>query len=133
MKLNIDCIREILLYAEKNLSYQKKDGAITKNSLFLNSICQDLNYPEEDIIYSINILEEEGYISAKIIWASGTIYDCIISAITPTGHEFINEIRDNRKWNKIRKTITENIKEYSVSAIKAIIEGITTATIKNIS
>ena len=50
MKLNYDCIRDVLLYLEENLELN--------NSIYSEHI--NLNYSPEDIQYSVLKLEEIG-------------------------------------------------------------------------
>lgn len=96
MKLNYDCIRDIMLYLEENLELN--------DIVYLENI--KIDYSDNDIKYSILKLEEIDYIKARIVKADGVaILDAIIFDITFYGHEFLNTVRP--------KTVWENTKEIS--------------------
>lgn len=82
MKLNIECIKEILFFLENNLTL---NGGISTKDL-----CEKLNkYSEDEIKYCVKLLEEEGYINATFcLDLSATI-----SSITLRGHMFIEKLR----------------------------------------
>lgn len=110
MKLNYDCIRDVLLYLEENLELN--------NSIYLENI--KLDYSSDDIYYSVQKLEEIGYINARIIKADGVaILDAIIFDITFYGHEFLNTIRPKTVWEKT-KDISGKLGTKSISAITQI-------------
>ena len=110
MKLNYDCIRDVLLYLEENLELN--------NSIYLENI--KLDYSSDDIYYSVQKLEEISYINARIIKADGVaILDAIIFDITFYGHEFLNTIRPKTVWEKT-KDISGKLGTKSISAITQI-------------
>ena len=98
MKLNHDCIRDLILYLEKNLelnSYINIKGLELKN------------YSSEDIIYTALKLEEAGFINGKAQYADGgIIYIFLVSSLTYSGHNFIDNIRDNKVWKKTKSTLS---------------------------
>lgn len=48
--------------------------------------------------------------------------------LTPAGHEFLANVRDDSNWNKI-KGISANIGFASLKVVSAIAEGVATAAI----
>lgn len=64
----------------------------------------------------------------SVHWASDSVYECLVNYMTYDGHEFLNEIRDGKRWNKV-KSITTAIRNYSLSAVSSIAEGVTNAAI----
>ena len=67
MKLNPDCIRDVLLYLEENLSYNHEtEGSIEHNTITIHKISKDLHeekgYEIDDINYSVEKLLEIRYI-----------------------------------------------------------------------
>lgn len=98
MKLNYDCVREVLLYIEENLEYGK---IIDSDDIELKS------FEYADIQYTIALLSESGYIKAiKIQTLSSLVPTFHISSMTMQGHELLDNIRDNTVWKKIKKKIS---------------------------
>lgn len=101
MKLNHDCIRDVLLCIEEvalinaDLSYSE-----TK----LETIYQMLpQYDKEDIYYTIVKLDEGSYINALIIpLPNGGIKYSQINALTWKGHELLDSIRPESVWSRIK-------------------------------
>ena len=93
MKLNKDCIRDLLLYLEENLSY---NGYININSLKLNS------YSKEELMYTADKLKEAQYINARICWNMEETHVIIVDSITYQGHQFLDTIRDNNIWKETK-------------------------------
>ncbi len=109
MKLNQDCIRDLLLYLEDNLSY-KND--ININSLKLN------NYTEEELVYTTERLMEANFLSC--LTAKGFDIPVIIARnITYNGHEFLDNIRDDKVW-KETKSIASTVASTSIQIISNI-------------
>lgn len=80
MKLNVDCIRAILLEVEKvpygeSLPFQTLVSALS-------------DYSTDDISYSVLKLKEADYIEAIILHADDTAIIYEITDITYNGHQF---------------------------------------------
>jgi hypothetical protein len=91
MKLNHDCVRDVLLYLEDNLNLGQKIKFDLNTDIALTS-----KYSKEDIIYSSLKLLEAGFINAK---ACDTVqpYGPVvieIASITYNGHLFLDSIRN---------------------------------------
>ncbi|WP_164995861.1 DUF2513 domain-containing protein [Miniphocaeibacter massiliensis] len=109
MKLNLDCIRDILLQLE-NLEF---DSYTTTSKL-----SEILNYSSDEIEYSCLKLYEAGYIDAMVIKTMNRFLPGIksIHDITYDGHEFLSTIRDNNNW----KVIKDRAKTIGVFSLKTI-------------
>ncbi len=119
MKLNYDCIRDVMLYLEENLELN--------NTVRLENIVID--YSSEDIKYSILKLEEIGYIKAHITNADGIVaFTAIIFDITFYGHEFLNTVRPKTVWENT-KEISGTLGIKSISAFSQIASQIVTQLI----
>ena len=119
MKLNYDCIRDIMLYLEENLELN--------NIVYLENI--KIDYSDNDIKYSILKLEEIDYIKARIIKADGVaILDAIIFDITFYGHEFLNTVRPKTVWENT-KEISTKIGVNTLSSLTQIASQIVTQLI----
>ena len=122
MILKPDCIRDVLLAVEacpfsEYLNLDKLDAMLPDHSY-------------DDIWYTCLKLEEGGYlnlITDTIPMSYRLGIKCIID-LTYQGHEFLNSVRDPKRWQKL-KNVAEGVKDYSLSAIQAIEEGMTSAAI----
>lgn len=123
MKLNPDCIRDIL-FAIEDLS--KPNSLLTSEQLsktkFLN------NYSVEEILYHLQQLDWSGYIitPSKHMTIDGIF---IVNDLSPVGHEFISDIRKDTNWNKV-KSISKEVGAETLTSIKSIAEGIIATAIK---
>lgn len=140
MKLNPDCIRDIMLFCEKN-TYIKVYGAgnslsASYHTLYANLMCTlpPLNsYDAGELIYHIIQLIESGYL------ASDFRFDPLenfrhgdtpkIYYVTPKGHEFIASIEEKKNWAKTKKVLGA-IGSVSLSVIETISKGVATAVIE---
>lgn len=122
MELNKDCVRDVLLSCEEML---KMDEEGYMNSLSHEELEQVLpNYKTEDIIYTVVKLKEAGFLDVKVTRASGNILvDVRINDITFTGHEFLNDIRDDNNWKKV-KEIAKSVGAFSINMIAQIAVGV---------
>lgn len=121
MKLNPDCMRDILLQIEQ-LPYGK--------SVYPDQLYTALpNYSHEDIDYSILKMDEAGFINTSIEhYLSGNI-GIEIHDISYNGHQFLDTVRSNKVWNVTKKVATD-IGSTSVHAITQIATSVITEIIK---
>lgn len=122
MELNKDCVRDVLLSCEELLKMDE-DGYM--NSLSHEELEQVLpNYKTEDIIYTVVKLKEAGFLDVKVTRASGNILvDVRVYDITFNGHEFLNDIRDDDNWKKV-KDISKSVGAFSINMIAQIAIGV---------
>lgn len=127
MELNKDCVRDVLLSCEELLKMDE-DGYM--NSLSHEELEQVLpNYKTEDIIYTVVKLKEAGFLDVKVTRASGNILvDVRVYDITFNGHEFLNDIRDDDNWKKV-KDISKAVGAFSINMIAQIAIGVIQANI----
>lgn len=123
MRLNPDCIRDILLQVE-NGSFTLPNRSRIQDTFF-----EELeflkNYSSIEIFYHINQCNMMDFILISENLKETTIYD-----LTPAGHSFLADIRNNTIWNKTKSTAKElgisslhGFKEISVNVIAAIISS----------
>lgn len=121
MKLNIDCMRDILLIVE--------DAPFLK-PVFIDTIHNNLTDYENDVIdYAILKLVEADYITAVISHHDFGFKIHKINDITFSGHQFIAEISSNTIWNSV-KSISTKVGAGSIHAISQIATGVITSIIK---
>lgn len=102
MKLNLDCIRDILLKCEEQCSLNE---SLCWSELTLSDF-ETLTYSKQDIAYTIILLEEAGYIKAFINYYDDAIGYLCITRLTYSGHEFLDSIRPDSIWKKIKHHIS---------------------------
>lgn len=125
MKLDFDCIRDILLTLEK----YPYGEVIQPEQLF-----EELsNYNPEVISYSLLKLYEADYIEANIPEIDGVFPEVSqIFDITFQGHEFLDNIRSNKIWTKTKSILSE-LGSGSIKFASQIAVGILTELIKQLA
>lgn len=118
MKLNNDCIRDLLLFIEQNVGVEDYIDIAT---LGLSP------YSTEDLIYTSQKLDEAGYINSRISSYSDGSCDVYIYSLTWNGHKFLDNIRDDGVW-KTTKGVVSKFTSVSLS----IIENVAAQVITNI-
>jgi len=123
MKLNTDCIRDIL-FAIEDLS--KPNSFLTSSQLSETKFLT--KYSDEEILYHLQQLNWSGYIVTpdKNRTLDGLFF---IRDLSPLGHEFISNIRKDTNWNKV-KSISKEVGSETLNSIKSIAENVITSAIK---
>ncbi len=134
MKLNPDCIRDVLLYLEENLSYNhERQDAIEHNSITMHKISEDLHnekgYEIDDVNYSVEKLIEIRYIipETQLRGHNNSILYCPISDISYNGHIFLGTIRPKSIWDATKEKAKQigGMSVHSLSMISsAIMQGL---------
>lgn len=107
MKLNQDCIRDLLLYLEENL---KLNDYLSISNISLK------NYSSEELLYTADKLYETGYLKCSRKVYDNTDLMIFVSSITYTGHQFLDNIRDDKVFAKT-KSILSGFKSVSIEII----------------
>lgn len=106
MRLNYDCLRDVLLSLERNLSFDQTEGGISFPDCYLRDLMKDpkiAEYSIEDVFYCVHNLSQAGYITASLDYHFGMIDYCCINDITYSGHMFLRSIADENTWSSIKK------------------------------
>lgn len=123
MRLNSDCVRDILLTVEEKCDYHHVMDYDRENSN--NNRLQD--YTHEEIIYHIKQCD-----CSKLILGT-TYYDggkhIIITDLSPAGHQFLANIREDTVWKGV-KEVANKVGSSSLSALTQISSNIITQLIK---
>nr|DAW65661.1 MAG TPA: YjcQ protein [Caudoviricetes sp.] len=142
MRLNFDCVRAIMLWAEELTTpthpavYVNLDSLSKTSDLYLDSselpVPDDhqqallSNYSNEVLVYHLayciraNLLVPEVCLDANLI---------SIKDLTPEGHAFLENIRSDAVYNKVKK-ICKKLGIESLSGIVHISESVVTEIIK---
>lgn len=128
MKLNPDCIRDVLLYLEENLKI--KDGKIFI-PITLKTLQEELtNYSSEDVFYSVYNLHQIRFIEGKINDVHNMkMMFCDIENITYAGHQFLSNIRPQPIWEKT-KSIVSKIGNHTLGFIEGVAHDIAVESAK---
>jgi hypothetical protein len=110
MKLNHDCIRDILLAVERLQTFELRSvsGNFMNRSVSRNVLERDLaNWNSEDVCYAVLILEEARYIVASVTMAGNNVVNYSIHRLTYNGHEYLESIRDGKVWEKLKSVMVD--------------------------
>lgn len=107
MKLNQDCVRDLLLYLEENLTL---NDHLSVENISLK------NYSRDELLYTADKLYEAGYINCMRKIYDTTDLIILISSITYEGHQFLDNIRDDKVFAKT-KAILSKFKSVSIEVI----------------
>lgn len=123
MKLNIDCMRDVLLILEE---------APYRTAVEFTEICAKLvpDYTHDEICYSILKLDEAGFISAKIERNLNSLNVNEVSDITYEGHQFLANVRTNKVWSTT-KDVMSKVGSTSVQTASQIASTVISELIKN--
>ena len=122
MMLNPDCVRTILLEVEKT-----KIG----DRLKLHNLCEQLpEYEKDDLWYTCLKLQEAGFLHVITTTTLGSPMPVIIEIkdISYQGHEFLNSIRADANWGKV-KDVAKKAGVFSLKMLGEIAQGVATAAI----
>lgn len=130
MKLEFDCVRDVLLFLNEYPSYVvDEENDVRPNPVWIGQICEALpKYDKATIFYTLAKLDEAGFIKISKQWASGSLSGCAVNSITYDGHEFLGKIQSEEIWIKT-KSAASKVGTFSLQAIGKIAEGITSALI----
>ena len=121
MKLNPDCMRDVLIVMESAGYLEELSPSAVYESL--------PDYSEDEINYSIIKLKEAGFIDAIIKEYNSGIAILRLDDITYIGHQFLANVRSDNIWNDV-KQVSKKVGSNSISAISQIATGVISAIIK---
>lgn len=129
MKLNPDCIRDILIYLEDNIVYENVNISLKHKFINIYDISDALSkkYNKEEILYSVEDLMKSGYVHYCNV--DHDKYGCIMNAdiddVTSIGHEFINNVRSNNVWEATKNGV-KKLESFSVGILSSVASSILT-------
>lgn len=130
MILDMNTFRDILLFLESEEYYicDKHDN-VSKVPVCLDVVCRQFpNLNRQEVFYALSNLSQAGFIEMSIQESDCLI--CMVEYITFSGHEFISSVKNDLRWDGIKKALPA-IKNYSLEAISAISQGMTSAAISS--
>lgn len=124
MKLNPDCIRDILLTVEDSSDFNHCTEYSQDDMKFERLV----PYTHEEITYHIRQCELSHLIQGVRYFDNGetiTILD-----LTPNGHQFISNIHSDTIWSNV-KDISKKVGSKSLNSITQIATGVISEIIKS--
>lgn len=123
MKLDYDCIRDILFTVEETTTLEQ--------GCYINQAYTEHHRLKK---YDINVLKYHVRQCALNDYFTEASFDfennCIIADLSPKGHEYIAAIRSENVWNKTKEIIGK-IGGVALSTIPDIVNPIISAQIKS--
>ena len=120
MKLNPDCVRDILFVVEEYSTYSND---VSEDKLYENLVPK---YSQEEILYHVRQCEHSGlFLNVQHYFGGFSIQD-----LSPYGHQFINDIHQDTNWNRT-KDIAKNVGSFSLDVLKDISSQVITNLISN--
>lgn len=99
MKLNHECVRDVLIHIEENLSY----------GYYMDFSKVELkDYSQEELLYTADKLLEAGFITGtRRNSIAESLPDIRITSLTWEGHQFLDNIRDDSVWKDTKKVLSK--------------------------
>lgn len=108
MRLNYDCIRDVLLaISELNIvQYISEDKCemykVPKQEIIKHPLIAG-NYSYDDIQYTLIELFEMGFVrGCRLPKDENVLWYCDIDNITPEGHDFLDNVTEKNTWETVK-------------------------------
>lgn len=124
VKLNYDCIRDILLTIEEIPN--RKDGLILAN---FKSYKKMSKYNEEEIQYNALKLLQEEYVIGEEASGNNTTTVLFLTDLTWSGHELLNDIRSETVFNQTKEKIIKSVGSASLTIFQQLASTIVLKTL----
>ncbi len=111
MKINPDCIRDLLIDIENTTTFNKQ-------YVMCNDTDSDLTdkYSYDVVLYHSRYCYEAKLLTSYTPFDSGQYF--IVADLSPDGHAFLENIRNNTNWNKVKNAL----KSAGTYSLKLMIE-----------
>ena len=125
MKLDLECVRDILLLIEAKRNYSiDESGCVETDPISMREIWKALpDRDNADIAYSLELLDEAGFIDMSTLDADGAMVEAFISRLTFQGHEYLETIRPETVWKKTTSVLSK-IGSFSLDLVKDVASSI---------
>ncbi|PBQ23875.1 hypothetical protein CNR29_07530 [Levilactobacillus brevis] len=114
MKLDHDCVRDVLLWVETNVPLQEP---VATHDL-LNEF-QD-KWDRSETTYCIIQLNEAGMIDGGASVQNGIVSINYIQRLTWKGHEYLDNIRNDTIWKETKNTVISKVGSASLSIVSSV-------------
>lgn len=124
MKLNYDCIRDILLTIEE--IQNRKDELILANFKSYKKLSK---YNEDEIQYNALKLLQEKYVIGSKITGNNTTTVLSLFDLTWSGHELLNNVRSETVFNQTKEKIIKSVGSASLTIFQELASAIVLKTL----
>ncbi len=135
MKINDDCVRDILKYLVENLTIKLTDTKGDFNKLSVHKVISHFSetYSREDVWYSLYNLEQEQYIETNGIRKHSVVGLAFadIFNVTHKGHNFYEIIQPQSVWDKT-KSVLSKVGIHTLNFVESVAHDIAVETAKEI-
>ena len=120
MKRDIELSRELLIAMEESDS-----------ELSTNTLASQRDETGEVLAYHVLLLEEAGLVEAAIMPKNRKVHPqaAVILRLTHAGHEFLDSVRSDTAWNKLKGYVTSKGLEVTVGTLMKAIPGFVAAAL----
>ena len=134
MQINLDCLKDVLLYCVNNIDYIEKDNTWDAQSVNLAMMyrASELGkYEKKDIMRSVLKLKECSFIKISTCFPENKPYlkRCSIEDITISGYQFINSVKEPSIWEKT-KSIANKLGNHMLGFIEGVAHDIAVESAK---
>jgi len=128
MKLDLDCVRDILIALEETIVVDDS-GALSPgsyNAKILKAHPRVSGYPAAQIMYTLRIMRDGGLVSFSFTPKGDSLQFGALhtDGITYAGHQYLAAIRDDTLWAKARKKLAEIGGTATTNFVTAVCEGL---------
>ena len=116
------CFKILLFYVEENAGYSEMIPFYTNLERFNIKLKND--YPADVILYHLELCEEYGYLTIY----SHTMGAINVKRLSVSGHEFLENIRQDTNWNKT-KEVAKSAGSTSIKNLSNVASNLITALI----
>lgn len=125
MRLNPDCIRDLILWIEENVNNRPKVITLTD---FQDSITFK-KYDYETLLYHFRYISADNYTTNMKFMDDGGMM--VISSLTPKGHEFAESIHNESNWAKIKEGANK-VGSFSLETLQTIATNVISNALSNL-
>ena len=127
MKLNPDCIRDIMFYLEEHLSISSE---LEIEEVSVYTLEKALSYPIQELANTLFALDDAGFIEINYDFGSNRIDILNVSRITYGGYQFIESVRPEPVWNKV-KSVGRHVGSFSMNTITQVATSVLTTMVNS--
>lgn len=132
MKINLDCVRDVMLCVEANTGLHQRcyfiDYALNSAQEFVGVLSPtpdyqaelETKYHNEELLYHLKYCIESGLLSVD---GPVGLYQTWVCDLTPKGHDFLANIRSKNGWNKVKSLVSKagsNCVDVVIEVAKAV-------------
>ena len=115
MRLNHDCVRDVLLFIEQ----EHRPGRFISLQQFLSADVLSDHYSADDIKYTLLQLLDAGFIQGTPTYTYNSLAMFSCGGLTWNGCQFIDTIRDNKVWHQT-KIAASKLSSVSMTILSSI-------------